>query len=356
MIPRKLAETFFRRLWLLVIPIVLVPVLAFLLVETPVEYESSARIWVSRVDTIDAGSSQARNGNEKSPAEVQIEVLGDLLATDAFRLEVAAEAGLVTNEATAAERLAAVIAVGRAVTIGTIGPNLFGLTAKLGDADAARRVADAVISRYQLRIKSDADREAAVVLDYFQSQLGVANDELARVQGELAAYVLLHPTPANDLLTPDAEYLRLKGKVDAQVKVVDRLNASLQDAQLAAVAEPTSQLATFNVQDAPLTPDMPIPTSIAARAIYPAAGLFLGLFISAAFLYLSYRTDYSVRSREDLAGLPVPLLGYVPELKHRRRGLLRKLSPLRLFGRPRGEAAVIASSISRVTDHSAGAR
>lgn len=355
MIPRKLAETFFRRLWLLAIPPVLVPVLALALVETPVEYESSARIWVSRVDTIDA-SNQGRSGNEKSPSEVQVEVLGDLLATDAFRLEVATEAGLVAADAPAASQLTAIIAVGRAVAIGTIGPNLFGLTAKMDDAGAARRVADAVIARYQLRIKSDADREAAVVLDYFQAQLGVANDELARVQKQLADYVLLHPTPAGDLLTPDAEYLRLKGKVDAQVKVVDRLNESLQDAQLAAVAGPNSQLATFNVQDAPLTPDTPIPASLTSRAMYPAAGLFLGIFISAALLYLTYRTDYSIRSREDLAGLPVPLLGYVPELKHRRRGLLRKLSPLRLFGRPRGEAAVIATSISRVTDHSAGAQ
>src|SRR5699024_11647655 len=58
------------------------------------------------------------------------------------------------------------------------------------------------------------------------------------------------------------------------------------------------------------------PLSIAAtrRFGFPIAGLILGVFISATYLYTLYRTDHTVLSSEDLVGLNLPLLGRVPEL------------------------------------------
>jgi hypothetical protein len=45
---------------------------------------------------------------------------------------------------------------------------------------------------------------------------------------------------------------------------------------------------------------------------YPVAGLLLGVFIAASYLYMVYRTDHTVLSSEDSAGLNVQLLDASP--------------------------------------------
>ncbi|MGE5595165.1 MAG: hypothetical protein ACM3S1_03910 [Hyphomicrobiales bacterium] len=355
MLPRKLVETFFRRLWLLAIPVVLVPTLILLAVDHPVRYESSARVWVSNLAGVDQFTATSTN-SEKTVSELQVELLSDLLATDSFRQEVAVAAGLVPAGALPADLASAAATVGGAVSIGSVGPNLFGLTATSADPVAAQRIATAVLDRYQERVRSEADRQATVVLQYFDSQIAAANDELARLRAEVTSYIAAHPTPAAGTPTvPDPELLRLQGEVDGQVKLIDRLNASRQDAQLSAASAPNSQLATFSVQDAPRLPQAPVPPSLMSRLMLPAAGAFLGLCIAAAYLYFCYRTDHSIRSAADVGGLPVAVLGYVPELRSSRGARLARLRQ-RLLRRDNRKPVVIQPTITVVHDSPGGGK
>ena len=59
---------------------------------------------------------------------------------------------------------------------------------------------------------------------------------------------------------------------------------------------------------------MPLPEARVPRYGYPLAALGFGVFIAAAFVYLAYRLDHTVRSTEDLAGIPVRVLGTIPNI------------------------------------------
>jgi hypothetical protein len=88
------------------------------------------------------------------------------------------------------------------------------------------------------------------------------------------------------------------------------------------------------VQDAARLPEQPIPLGITDRFGYAALALGLAVAVSAAYLYVTYRTDHTLRSSEDFQGLPVPLLGYLPSvqppwyqrLRPRRSNFARRLA------------------------------
>ena len=344
MVPRKLVETLFRRWPILVALVAGLTAAGWYLSDAPLRYQSSARVWVSELL-----QTQANNGlPAQTPAARQVEVFNDLLATDAFRRDVAVAAGLVPAEATVAAQASGAWEVGRALSVTAAGPNLLSLSARTADAASAQRIVQGAIEQYQARMKRDGERETGILIDSIRKQLTVAQGELAKAQAELSAYLKVNPLAA-DRANADAEYLRLQGNLDSQVKIVDRLNASLQDAQLTAVSG-GNELLTLTVQDAASLPAAPMPVSLASKAAYPAAGFAMGLMLAATYLYLSYRADHTVRSSDDLLGLAVPLLGCVPELKRERKGLRRPWPR-------RGEyARGLATSLARAPEAPGGQR
>ena len=67
-------------------------------------------------------------------------------------------------------------------------------------------------------------------------------------------------------------------------------------------------------------PGAPLPPSPVSRYGYPMAGMLFGALISAAYLYLMFRTDHTIRSSQDLQGIGVPVLGFVPWLEPQQQG------------------------------------
>ena len=127
MISGKLVETIFRRLWVLAIPVLLVPVLAVALTGGSATYQSRATVWVT--DPLgDATASVGQSSAYLSPAQNQVQALNDLLATNAFRRTVALSAGIVSpgDSAQAIETTATRMSI----TASTGGVNLLSVTAR----------------------------------------------------------------------------------------------------------------------------------------------------------------------------------------------------------------------------------
>jgi len=321
-IPRKFAEIAFRRWWVLLIPTVLAPAAILAFQPHKVEYASVATAWVSRIEGVEtAGTFGQPTDSQTTPASAQVQVLGDLLQTAAFRDEVALSAGLVIEGADQRAREQAGELIVKRVQVFEVGPNLMGVRVVAPSAEGAQALGAAVITRFQARALAEGAREAQTVVGYFEKQLALGQDDLAKAQAEAAAYIKAHPTAA-DKTKVDVDYQSLQGKVDSQTKVVDRLLENLQDARLNAASASNTASATFNVQDQPSLPLLPIAASRTEKYGYPLAGLVMGFSIAAAYLYAAYRLDHTIRSREDVAGLPVTFLGAVPELKPRRRLLV----------------------------------
>ena len=329
MIPRKLAEILFSQLWLLLIPVVLVPLLVAAVLRDEPTFESRATVWVGSTSL---GSSVFGEGNPyNSRAQNQAQVVNDLLATDSFRSKVATSAELV--DATEDDRI--LTRVGREMTVwaGTIGLNVVTITARSTSADDAAAIVRAAVDQYLERATEEAQRRADVAEEYYSQQLGIADAELSTRNQALQMYLAEHPD-AQDPTSPaalDLDYRVLRDRVESQRIIVEQLRAALQSTAQELASAPQSQAAAFAIQDAPSVPDAPLPVSTSARVGLPAAGLILGLIASATYFLVRYRTDHSIRSVEDLEGLPVPLLGAVDEVHP--PGLLWRLNPAAIFRR-----------------------
>jgi hypothetical protein len=347
-IPRKLAEAFFRRLWLKLLPAVAVPALVLVLVEHDTVYESVGTAWANDVDGLSTSAFTPDSGTntEASPAEHQVQLLTDLVATRSFRQDVAAGAGLVPAGASADEIAAAADSlIGRMAAV-VAGPNLVAIKASAPLADEAQRIAAAFIAHYQLRAQTEATREAATVLAFFDGRVAADEEAVQETRAEIAAYLAAHPAAA---ATPDAEYQRLLALSALRESALARSVQAQQDARLTAASINASAQGIFVVHDVPALPSAPLGVSLMTRAAYPAAGLVLGLLISAACIWLSYKTDRSVRWAEDVEALDVAVLGSVPEL--RPADVARRLTPLRWAGFLRRDyARKVAASIPNRND------
>jgi hypothetical protein len=312
MIPRKLAEIFFAQLWILLIPVVLVPALVLIGTAKDPEYEARATVWVGSP----IGPSVFGEGSPwMTRAQNSAQVVNDLLATDSFRVSVAVAAGHIAVGAPEASQIRA----GRSMTVwaGTVGLNLVTITARSDSADDSAATAAAVIDEYLRRATSEAERTATLSAQYYEQQVAVANAELTVRQAALDAYVAERPQVLDPRASDsqDLDYKLLQQRVSEQQTLVDSLEASVQSTHRELASAPQSQELAFAVQDYAQVPDEPLPTSLSARFGLPIAALLFGLLLSGAYLVLRYRTDHTIRSTEDLSDIAVPLLGSIRELR-----------------------------------------
>lgn len=317
MVPRKVVELAFRRIMILAIPVVAVPALVLLLQDKTAEYRSSAVVWIG--DSPGEQSLGHYNGY-LTPAQNQVNALNDLLTTEAFRGAIAADAGIAPEEGQAIST----IAPGTVVAYAT-GVNLLLISATTRTPEAAQRIVEATIAQYNERAASETNREATLADEYYRQQLEVAERELDLRRASVDEYLRSHPSAATPGTSASLsfDYQALVNQAEEQAQVVADLRNNLQDVQLKRVSAPQNQRAAFSVQDEPRVPAAAIPLSTTERIGYPIAGLLLGAFLAACYLYVLYRTDHTVLSGEDLQGLDVPLLGRVPLIaKHSTFGSL----------------------------------
>ncbi len=227
------------------------------------------------------------------------------------------------------------------------GTNVLNIIARTPDASISQALVKAVIDQYESRTTSESDRQTSIAVDYFNTQITVAQTELDNRRAAVTEYLAANPKAAT-ATPPDANLQRLQSAVDTQSKIVDGLVNSLQDAQRKAAAAPQSLAATFSVQD-PASVALLVPTSKTKQFGYPLGALLFGLGVSAAYLYGLYRTDHAIRSSDDLLGLPVPLLGYIPDLSPSHGRFPTRFNPVSWFMnyRRRDFARAVAASIAR---------
>ncbi len=351
LVPRKLMEAAFRNLWILVLPMILLPVAVLFLTQKPPTYHAGATIWVSTPEGVDTGPLSAVGSPYNTPAQNQVKVLSDLLSTRAFRTDIALEAKLVTPAASDAKLTEAADYVGRSISVGAIGTNLVGLAVGAPVASDAYAIAGAFITEYQARATAESTRDAEVKIAYYDEQIGLAQKELDQRRTDLNTYVAAHPTVVDpNSRAYDADYERLKASLDQQTKLVQDLTTKRFEVQLNAKSSEGAQAAVFNVQDPPRLPTAPDAVSLSKKLGLPIAAFIFGAFIAAAYLYVVFRLDQTIRTREDLESLRVPLLGFVPEIQKGPGAGPWQYTPFGwlLKQRQKGYARKVAASIASI--------
>lgn len=325
---RKLTEAFFRHMWLVLLPPLLIPIVVapIAILTMPVAYESVVGVWVDHPTYLDAKSAPTLT----SPAQSQSAQLTELLHTRTFMLDVAGRTSLasVLNTKGGEARVADMFDKGITVAAVPNGAHLLTIRSRFGTPQLANQVAQAVVDAYADRNSNNLADQSSTAIAFYQSQLQSAQTDADKATRELSQYAIAMgyaSTSDATTLTQDAQsvsafdpqFAELQAKAHFAQAQVDQGRAALQNAQQTSAAAIQGADLGFQVIDAPQVPTAPV-TQFKNSIIYVVAALIVGLGISVMVLVLLMAGDRSIRTEVDIQP-PVRILGVVPTLKLKRR-------------------------------------
>jgi hypothetical protein len=315
------AESFFRRWPLYVLPLLLMVGLGVLQAQNITgQYKSVGVLNVASNPLLDDVSAASNNGAYafETPSAATTRMINELMRTDRFVRSVAEQAGL---KAALDSGTIEIDAIRSRVGASSDGDRLLAITASWTDATTAVQLVNATISEYlshvlELEVKSSADAE-----EFWAERKATYEKGVNDAQTALQDYVVQFPPPKiGDRPTEQQLQLQtLTGQITQAQSQVTIAESKIDEARLA-TQEATGQagqgLQTVDPPEAANAPESIHRKQALAFALYA----FLGVFVLAAMLLLSTLLDRAVRTPGDVdvaAGLPV--VATVPSFRAARR-------------------------------------
>lgn len=312
----RLLETFFRRWYLYVIPLVLLTALGVVTVMGRGErYLTSGVILVNRdslLNQLTSAQGQTQFGFD-TPATYTSRQFNTLLGTEAFIQSVIKGAGLTTAIQTG---VLTENGVRHSLSAAAQGDQLVVIAAASDNPDLSLRLAKSAIDSY-LQFEVDNDVAQSQSTEKFFEQLLVPYQQrLDAAREDLSNYVAGHPAPVQNVSRPVDEQVEIQSLTDAVNRANDQLStarSSLSSAQVASAQSSTDVAQRLRVVDSPEQPLAPQPHR-RKDALTLMLFMVLGALVSAAALVVVTLLDRSVRNSEELeSDLHLPVLGTVPD-------------------------------------------
>jgi uncharacterized protein involved in exopolysaccharide biosynthesis len=318
-------EVLFRHKLLLFLPPILIPLIVgpVAVLRAPAYYETWTGIWVDRPTYITYVDEWSRYN---SPAHNQSARLAELLRTRAFLLDVANQTVLapLLDSTQGEEQVQRFI--GRGLAFAPSGNNLLTLRFRAPTPQLSFQVVNALVSAFKEKAVTDRVTQAGLAISFYEGRLQTAEEELTKANESLRRYVASSPrlaaldatrgSAAAQLPVPvsalDPQLTEMMRRVDLEQTEMARIRTTLEQARLDAAASLEGQELGFQIVDPPRVADRP--TRERRKALlYPAAGLVVGLGLSATLLVLLVAGDRTIRSESELAAM-ARVLGTVPRL------------------------------------------
>ena len=312
----RLLETFFRRWYLYVIPVVLVTAFGVATVlGRSASYRSSGVILVNR-DSLLNQLTAARGQNTfgvDSPATFTSREFNTLLGTEAFIQSIIKGAGLTTAVKSGA---LTEVSVRRSLWAFAQGDELVAINAASDNPELSFRLAQSTIDSYlQWEVDNDVAQSQSTE-KFFEQLLVPYQQRLDAAQAALAKYVAAHPAPGQDASRPADELAQIQSLTEAVNRADDQLStarSSLSAAQIASAQSSTDVAQRLRIVDAPKQPVAPEPHR-RKDALTLVFFMALGVLVSAAALVVATLLDRGVRYPEEIeSDLQLPVLGTVPD-------------------------------------------
>ena len=293
-------ETFFRRPWLYLIPLVL-------LLAAGVYTAMGAKDQFRSVGVLHASSGSLLSeltGNQPSfgyerPSTVTSRRINDLVGTSSFLDDIIARAGL-TEEVDSG-----VISendIRSSIVAQPQGDNLVAITATTEFPEQSKVLADATLAAFVYYIVDNDILDATVRIETYERLRAddLANYEAARK--ELDDFLAANPWTGDPALRPidqQLEVARLQESVARADEIYRASDQNVDGAQLAADVAETVVSRQLRIVDQPGLPTLPL---AGVRAATMTIGMFfvLGLILSAALLVLAAVMDRTVRTADDV--------------------------------------------------------
>jgi uncharacterized protein involved in exopolysaccharide biosynthesis len=315
----RLLESFFRRWWLFLVPVVVLGVVGFISVSgTKKTFQSSGTF---NVESSTVLSTLSGDNNQTSafetPSETTSKRINATLQTDQFIKDIAQRAGI----AGALESgLITPNWIRSSLTSTTNGSNLVKVVAVNEDPAVAQRLASATIDGFIQTIIDSASSQSAAAVTFFDNLLTTYQTDLTNAQQALDQYVQAHPAPALGIRPEDeqSEVTRLSSAVTQAQTNYNTTVGKRQDAQLSTEQTKADLSARLRLIDAPQVPKAPEPR-LKSMLFGFATFLALGVLVSGGAVVLATLMNHSLQSAADVKErLGVRVLAVVPDASGKR--------------------------------------
>jgi uncharacterized protein involved in exopolysaccharide biosynthesis len=310
----RLLESFFRRWWLYLVPVVLLGVLGFMSVSgTKKKFESSGTFNVESSTVLSnlSGDNGQSNGYD-TPAAATSKRINATLGTDQFIKDVASRAGIagaLTNGTITPAWIRS------SLSSTTNGSNLVRVIAVNEDPQVAQRLASATIDAYTQSVIDSAASQSTAAVAFFDNLIKTYQTDVDNAQAKLDDYVKAHPAPAIGARPEDeqAEITRLTADLTEARNNYNGTVGKRQDAQLSVEQAKADMGQRMRLVDAPQIPAGPQPR---LKSMVFGFGTFvaLGVVLSIAAVVLATLMNHSVQTAADVKDrLGARLLAVVPD-------------------------------------------
>jgi uncharacterized protein involved in exopolysaccharide biosynthesis len=312
-------ENLFRHLPLLLLPIAFSGLVATGWVASqPREFQSSAKIWVDRSSL---GPTSPDNAYSTA-ADVQTQVLTELLKTRSFGLKVAARGPLASDIVARASGSDGAnplqflqglskpktqaqlddltyLTVSKNVSVQAAGPQIVAIDFTYPDAVVGAKTTQAIVDQFIDELLGTRRTQADYSVSFFSDQVKVAQEQAAAADAKVYDYLASHPELRVINAVPDVKLTQLRREDDNARDRYVGLLTQLDQAKLVQAEAQQSSPNGLRVLDAPLVPTQPMSSN---RVLLQAgvAGLAGGLVITLLALVLITMSDTSLRRPEDV--------------------------------------------------------
>lgn len=330
----RFCELLFRRLWLNILPVLIMLPATALFLSEPV-YVSRASIYVqsnnlletlTRVSFIDQSYLSV---DVATPAQAVATELRELLQTDAFTYAVISESDWRDRLAGSPDDVREVLRDYReALTLAVEGDQLVRLELEAERPELAHQLAIATVNAYRSWKISRDVQDGQIAQSFFEEIIVSYREELERARDDLRFYLQQYPEPAVGA-RPVEETIQIETLRQNVALAEERMASLLDKAESARLALAQSERdvdQTYRVIDVPVVP--PAPEPILERLLLALAFPAVGLALSIAIVLGRCAADRTVLSRFDVAEeFELPVLAAIAERGSPRSGAGRRQRP-----------------------------
>jgi uncharacterized protein involved in exopolysaccharide biosynthesis len=319
----RLLESFFRRWWLYLVPVLLLAVVgAATVAGAKGSFKSIGTFNVESSTVLSTLSGNTQNFGFDTPAVATTKRINSMLQTDSFVKDIATKANL-DGALTSGQ-----ITLGQIrSSLGTAanGANLVQVVASYRDPVVAQQLAKATIDAFVQGVIDSASSQGTAAVTFFSGQLKTDQATVDQARQALDDYQGSHPAPAIGTRPVD-EQSQINRLSDAVTQAQAGYNTTLsksQDAQLTieqTKADVGNQLSLVDSPALPTAPESKLKSSILSFATFVA----LGILLSAGAVFVGTLFDHSLRTVGEVRErLGVPALAVVPDVGGRRAHRVR---------------------------------
>jgi len=311
----NLLETFFRRPFLYLLPlVVLVAFGAMTALTADKEYRAVGVLNASTGSLLTEITDADRGFGYERPSVVTARNINQLMHTGVFLTAVIERAELSDE---LSRGFVSSDDVRGWISAEASGDTLVAVSATTPIPEWSQRLADATVDGFVEYVVSNDVADATVRIDTYSSLLADSQVRLDEATQALEQYLIEHPDPetGDRPIAEELQIARLRSAVTRAEEAIRSSESNLTDAQLARDVSQTVVSRQLRVLDEPTLPNAPV-AGLRAGLQTVAIFFILGTALTIALVLLAAVLDRSVRTPTDISSkFGLEVLGVVPSAR-----------------------------------------